>query len=87
MVYALRNLEPKPPFGVAAPPPAPAVADAAKGAGAAAGAPTRAATLAPATSRALQELAEFLHAAQSRAEAAPAPGETGVANAAAPPAP
>ena len=31
MVYALRNLEPKPPFGVATPPPAAAVADASKG--------------------------------------------------------
>ncbi len=82
MVYALRNLEPKPPFGVAPAPAAPPVADAAKdGAGGAAGPSTRAATLSPKTSRALQEIGDFLRAAQTRAEGAPAPQETGLANA------
>ena len=84
MAYAHRNLEPKPPFGVAQPPPAAAVADAAKGAAAAAEAPTRAASLAPKTSRALMEIADFLRAAQSRAGAAGAPAApaAGVVNAA-----
>ena len=88
MAYAHRNLEPKPPFGVAAPPGrrrSPTRPRARRrGAGERR---RRAATLAPQTSRALLEIAEFLRAAQSRAEAAPAPRRTGVANAAAPPSP
>jgi penicillin-binding protein 1A len=83
MVYALRNLEPKPPFGVAAPAAPAALAGAGKdGAAGAAGPPARAFSLSPQTGRALLDLADFLRAAQNRAEAAPAPQETGLANAA-----
>ncbi|HXT05448.1 MAG TPA: PBP1A family penicillin-binding protein [Roseiarcus sp.] len=83
MAFALRNLPPKPPFGVAAPPPDAAAAAAAKAAGAgAAGAPARAATLPQNTSRALLEIAGFVHDAAARAAAAPATQETGFAKAA-----
>ena len=71
MAYAHRNLDPKPPFGVAAPPAAAVAAGAAKGA-AETEAPTRSASLAPQTSRALLEIAEFVRAAQKHAQAAPA---------------
>ncbi len=81
MVYALRNLESKPPFGVAAPPASAAVAEAAKQAVAAAGPSARTASLSPTTGRALLEIVNFLRAAQDRAEGAPMPRETGLANA------
>ena len=75
MVYALRDLPPKPPFGVAAPPKAAAVAEAGE-AGAAAEAQARAATLPLKSSQALREIADFVARA-----AAPAPA--GLAKAAA----
>ncbi len=80
MEYALRNLEPKPPYGVAAPPASAAVAAAAKsGDAAAAGTPTRAASLPLKTSRALLDIVDFLRSAQGHVSA---PEETGFANAA-----
>ncbi len=81
MMYAHRNLDPKPPFGVAAPAPAAVAAATAKGAVVAAGAPAREAALTPKSSRLLLELDAFVGAAQARGESAPA--ETGMANAAA----
>ena len=82
MAYAHRNLDPKPPFGVAAPAPAAVAAAAAKGSAAAAtGAPAREASLTPKSSRLLLDLDAFVRAAQSRGESAPGAGETGMANA------
>jgi penicillin-binding protein 1A len=78
MTYAHRNLEAKPPYGVAAPPAA-AIAKAAPGPEEPA---TRAQNLSPKTAHALIDLADFLRAAQGRAEAAPGPQATGLANAA-----
>jgi len=79
MEYALRNLESKPPFGVAAP--AAVALKGAKDGGGGAPAPNRAASLAPPTGRALLEIADFVRAAQKHAEATPAAGVGGVANA------
>jgi penicillin-binding protein 1A len=65
MTYAHRGLEPKPPFGVAAPPAAAVAANAAKGAAAPAEAPARA-SLSPQTRSALLDMGEFLRAARER---------------------
>jgi len=68
MAYAHRGLEPKPPFGVAAPAAAAVAAAGAKNGATAAETPARAASLAPQTRNALLEIGEFLRTAQSRAE-------------------
>jgi len=72
MTYAHRGLEPKPPFGVAAPP---AAAAAAAGAGKSGATPTEAparASLSPQTRNALLEIGEFLRAARERTTASDA---------------
>jgi penicillin-binding protein 1A len=82
MTYAHRDLEPKPPFGVAAPAtPAAVAATGAKGQEAKESTP-RAATLTPKAARILLEIGEIARAARERAALAPGEDHAGLERAA-----